>query len=118
MAVAAGIMALEKIQRDPKLYDRLQALALHFSTGLKQAGEAHGFSVQTCVRGSMFGFFFSPQEVQNFEQAKQSDIKLYATFHQKMLQKGVYLAPSAFESGFICTPMDIDDLGSMPAKSA
>lgn len=117
VAVAAGIMALEKIQRDPKLYDRLQALALHFSTGLKQAGEAHGFSVQTCVRGSMFGFFFSPQEVQNFEQAKQSDIKLYATFHQKMLQKGVYLAPSAFESGFICTPMDIDILDQCLQKA-
>ncbi len=117
VAVAAGIVALEKIQRDPNLYDRLQVLAQRFCAGLEQAGEAHGFSVQTCVRGSMFGFFFSTQEVQNFEQAKQSDTGLYAAFHQKMLQKGVYLAPSAFESGFICTPMDPDILDQCLQKA-
>ncbi|CCM73534.1 Glutamate-1-semialdehyde aminotransferase [Helicobacter heilmannii ASB1.4] len=44
--------------------------------------------------------------MQNFEDAKQSDTALYANFHQKMLQKGVYLPASAFETSFICSPMD------------
>ncbi|WP_162982271.1 MULTISPECIES: glutamate-1-semialdehyde 2,1-aminomutase [Helicobacter] len=105
VGVAAGIVALEKIAQDPKLYPRLEALALRFTQGLEQAAQSCHIALQTCVRGSMFGFFFSEQEVCDFEGAKSSRNDLYAIFHQKMLQKGVYLAPSAFESGFICAPM-------------
>ncbi|BCD45085.1 glutamate-1-semialdehyde 2,1-aminomutase [Helicobacter suis] len=106
VAVAAGIMALEKIQHDLKLYSRLEALATQFTQGLKTAAASCDLALQTCVRGSMFGFFFTDKEVQNFEDAQQSNTALYATFHQKMLQKGVYLPASAFETSFICTPMD------------
>ncbi|CRF47225.1 Glutamate-1-semialdehyde aminotransferase [Helicobacter heilmannii] len=106
VAVAAGIVALEKIKRQPKLYERLEKLANQFCEGLRQAAHACGFALQTCVRGSMFGFFFSQKQVSNFEDAKQSNTALYANFHQKMLQKGVYLPASAFETSFICSPMD------------
>lgn len=106
VAVAAGIVALEKIHRDIGLYEKLQTLAQHFSAGLKQIATSYGFCLQTCVRGSMFGFFFTDKEVQNFEDAQETDTRMYSAFHQKMLQKGVYLAGSAFESSFVCTPMD------------
>ncbi|WP_104732079.1 glutamate-1-semialdehyde 2,1-aminomutase [Helicobacter salomonis] len=117
VAVAAGIVALEKIAQDPKLYSKLEALALRFTEGLARAAQSHDFALQTCVRGSMFGFFFSEQAVHNFEGAKGANKALYATFHQKMLQKGVYLAPSAFESGFICTPMHEDIIDACVQKA-
>ncbi|CRF40770.1 glutamate-1-semialdehyde 2,1-aminomutase [Helicobacter ailurogastricus] len=117
VAVAAGIVALEKIKRDPKLFERLEVLAHQFCEGLKQAANSCGFALQTCVRGSMFGFFFTDKEVQNFEDARQSDTALYATFHQKMLQKGVYLPASAFETSFICTPMDASIIEACVGKA-
>ena len=54
----------------------------------------------------MFGFFFTANEVKNYDDALKSDVKLYAKFHAKMLKKGVYLAPSQFETGFICATMN------------
>ncbi|MFG5107399.1 aspartate aminotransferase family protein, partial [Campylobacter lari] len=56
--------------------------------------------------GSMFGFFFCENPVNNYQDALKSDTKLFAKFHAQMLSKGVYLAPSQFETGFICESMD------------
>lgn len=55
--------------------------------------------------GSMFGFFFNENAVRDFDDALKSDTEMFAKFHQKMLFKGVYLACSSFETGFICEPM-------------
>ena len=57
----------------------------------------------TTVRGSMFGFFFSDKPVKNFDDALANDSKLFGKFHGKMLEKGVYLACSSYETGFIST---------------
>jgi glutamate-1-semialdehyde 2,1-aminomutase len=51
----------------------------------------------------MFGFFFNDKRVKNFSDATKSDTELFAKFHSKMLDKGVYLACSAYETGFIST---------------
>ncbi len=106
IAVAAGYATLVKIKKDRDLYVRLEKLALKLTCGMKQKASDCGISMQTSVRGSMFGFFFNDKEVKNFDDAKTSDTKLFAAFHQKMLQRGVYFAPSTFESGFICAAMN------------
>lgn len=106
VAMAAGLASLGKIFSTPDLYDRLEKMAKALMDGFKTAADTHGIALQTNVRGSMFGFFFTQDEVKNYDDALKSDTKMYAKFHAKMLQKGVYLAPSQFETGFICSVMD------------
>lgn len=106
IAVAAGYSTLVQIKQNPSIYQELENLALKLTSGMREAANKYGFSMQTCVRGSMFGFFFNDSEVKNFDDAKKSDTALFARFHAKMLDRGVYFAPSTFECGFICTAMD------------
>ena len=110
VAMAAGIASLSKIFADNELYERLNKLAVLLAHGLKSVAVKHGIALQTTVRGSMFGFFFTASEVKNYDDALKSDTKLYAKFHAKMLKKGVYLAPSQFETGFICAAMNEEDI--------
>ena len=110
VAMAAGIASVSKIYNDASLYDRLEKLAVKLTEGFKNAAHKHGLKMQVCVRGSMFGFFFSDYEVKNYDDALKSDTALYAKFHRKMLENGVYLAPSQFETGFICGAMSEDDI--------
>ncbi|CAM2870852.1 glutamate-1-semialdehyde 2,1-aminomutase [Helicobacter burdigaliensis] len=106
VAMSAGLASLYKIKNNPKLYEKLESLALRLTNGLKEICKEVNIPLQTCVRGSMFGFFFNEKEVQNFEDALKSDTKMFAKFHQGMLNKGVYFACSQFETGFICDCMD------------
>lgn len=106
VAVSAGLGALCKIEQNPNLYERLESLALQLTQGLSTLAKQNGIALQTCVRGSMFGFFFNEKEVKNFDDAKQSNLEMFAKFHQEMLHRGVYFACSQFETGFICAPMD------------
>jgi len=71
----------------------------------------------TEVRGSMFGFFFSKKRVKNFEDALENDSQLFGKFHGKMLKKGVYLACSSYETGFISTATT-DEMIEYTIKSA
>lgn len=106
IAVSAGLAVLQQIKRDKDLYARLESLAKRLTNGMKEKALRFGIELQTTVRGSMFGFFFNNKTVHNFDDAKRSDTELFAKFHQKMLERGVYFAPSTFETGFICTAMD------------
>lgn len=105
IATAAGLATLKKLAKDKGLYARLEALARRFTQGLESCAKAHNIPLQTQVRGSMFGLFFAPEPVRNFDDAKCADSAMFARFHQEMLYRGVYLACSQFESGFICAPM-------------
>lgn len=106
IATAAGLAMLKKLAKDKGLYERLESLARRFVSGLESSAKAHNIPLQTQVRGSMFGFFFASKPVKNFDDAKSADTAMYARFHQEMLQRGVYLACSQFETGFICAPMN------------
>ncbi|MCE3037916.1 glutamate-1-semialdehyde 2,1-aminomutase [Helicobacter anatolicus] len=106
VAVSAGLAALCKIEQNPHIYQEMEKLALRLTEGLKKLAKENNIALQTCVRGSMFGFFFNEGVVKNFDDAKKSDTEMFARFHQAMLHKGVYFACSQFETGFICTPMN------------
>ena len=110
VAMSAGIAAISKINSDANLYARLEKLAKRLMEGFKEAAKSAGITIQTDVRGSMFGYFFTEHAVKNYDDALKSDTKLFAKFHQAMLRRGIYLAPSQFETGFICDAMSEADI--------
>lgn len=106
LAMAAGIAALSKIAHDSTLYERLETLANQLMDGFRQAADSQRIPLQTTVRGSMFGFFFNTAPVNNFDDAQKSDTKMFARFFRGCLERGIYLACSQFETGFISVPMN------------
>lgn len=111
VAMAAGIASISKIQaKGDALYEKLGDLAMKWTNGLKELAENKGIALQINHIGSMFGYFFTDRAVNNYADALTSDTELFAKFHGKMLENGVSLAPSQFETGFICDAMSDDDI--------
>jgi len=103
VAMAAGLTSLRKLKANPAIYVELGNKAKKLVEGLKRAANSVNVPMVTDVRGSMFGFFFSDKPVKNFADAMENDQKLFAKFHKGMLDRGIYLACSSFETGFIST---------------
>lgn len=101
VAMAAGLASLKKLKSNPTLYVELGSRAKRLMKGFQAAANAEDIPFTTAVRGSMFGFFFNANPVKNFDDAQASDTEMFAKFHQGMLQRGIYLACSAYETGFI-----------------
>ncbi|MBE7358040.1 glutamate-1-semialdehyde 2,1-aminomutase [Campylobacter sputorum] len=106
VAMSAGIAALKKINNDKNLYKKLSSLSQMLMDGFSSAAKKNNIPLQTQTRGSMFGYFFSNKKVENYEDALKSDTLAFAKFHTNMLKQGIYLAPSQFETGFVCDAMD------------
>ena len=105
IAMNAGLASLKKLKSTPDLHANLEKKAQKLMAGFQTSAQSAGIPLQVDVRGSMFGFFFNEEEVKNFDDALKSNTDRFALFHQKMLQNGVYLACSQFETGFISTVM-------------
>jgi len=103
VAMAAGLAAIRKIKANAPVYKTLQNRAQRLVSGMQEAAARHGIALQVNVRGSMFGFFFNDKKVLNFDDAAQSDLKMFAAFHTEMMKEGFYFACSQFETGFIST---------------
>jgi glutamate-1-semialdehyde 2,1-aminomutase len=99
LAMTAGIETLKTIQK-PGIFDQLVAGTTKLCQGIGAAAEAAGIPVYQTQAGTMFCTFFTDQPVTNWDTAAKSDTKRYARFFQAMLKRGVYLAPSQFETGF------------------
>lgn len=109
LAMAVGLKTLELLAR-PNIYETLENLGQQLEEGLRQAASEHNIPVQINRVGSMFSFFFSEKPVTDAESARLANRKLFNRVFHHMLANGVYLAPSAFEAGFISlahTPEDI-----------
>jgi glutamate-1-semialdehyde 2,1-aminomutase len=109
IAMSAGAKMLEVLTQNSKIYGVLQNRAERLMSGFKEIAEKHNIAIQTDFRGSMFGYFFNSEKVSNFDDALKSDTDRFAKFHHGMLEKGIYLAPSQFEAGFIST-MTTDEM--------
>jgi glutamate-1-semialdehyde 2,1-aminomutase len=103
VAMAAGLTSLRKLKNNPAVYVELGNKAKKLVEGFKKAADEVNVPMVTDVRGSMFGFFFSDKPVKNFADAMENDQKMFAKFHKGMLDRGIYLACSSFETGFIST---------------
>jgi glutamate-1-semialdehyde 2,1-aminomutase len=101
LAMAAGLAVLGTIAEDTTLYARLDALTQQLSDGLEGVMERHGLA-HTCVRaGSMFTLYFTEGPVLDLQGAQKSDRRLFAKYYGAMLERGIYLAPSQFETNFL-----------------
>jgi glutamate-1-semialdehyde 2,1-aminomutase len=101
LAMAAGVAVMTMIQRDPAVYDRLQARGRSLVRGLVDAADTNERPMVAASIGGLAGFFFSDDEVEDYEGAEASDADAYSAFFNGMLEHGVYLPPSRFEALFI-----------------
>jgi glutamate-1-semialdehyde 2,1-aminomutase len=110
VAMAAGLKTLELIGQ-PGFYESLTAKTGKLTEGLKERARQAGISLTTNCVGGMFGLFFSAeQQVTTFAQVMLCDQALFKRFFHAMLEAGVYLAPSAFEAGFVSMAHSDEDL--------
>jgi len=100
VAMAAGLAMLELVQT-PGFHDDLAAATAALCEGLEAAARAAGVPLTTTRVGAMFGLFFTDQQVDTYAQAVACDTAAFNRFFHAMLERGVYLAPSAFEAGFM-----------------
>ena len=100
VAVACGLATLKEIQR-PGFYDELSAKTTRLVTGLSEAARAAGVPFCARSQGGMMGLFFLPQLPQGFGDVMKADPAVFARFFNGMLDRGVYLAPSIYEAGFV-----------------
>lgn len=101
LAVAAGLAMLTEIQK-PDFYTNLSNTAKTLTEGLQARADAAGIAFTTNQVGGMFGCFFTTEKkISTFDQVMASDAERFKKYFHHMLQQGVYLAPSAFEAGFV-----------------
>jgi len=103
LAVSAGIAMLRHLKAHPEIYDQLER-----RTAQLAAAAPPGVTVNRV--GSMFTFFFTPDPVTDWESAKRSDTVRFGEFFHWMLDRGIYLAPSQFEAGFVSAAHSEQDI--------
>jgi len=104
IAMAAGLASLTELAQGNK-HEELSIATEKLAMGLKAAAERNGISLSVNYVGAMFGFFFTEDKapITSYEQATQGDAERFKRFFHLMLEEGIYLAPSAFETGFLST---------------
>ncbi|WP_026953749.1 glutamate-1-semialdehyde 2,1-aminomutase [Algoriphagus vanfongensis] len=105
IAMAAGLAMLRHLNAQNGVYLKLNEIGAKLSEGIKQINQELGFQYTVTHLGSMYCLYFTDQEVIDFETAKKSDTVLFGKYFQAMLRRGVYLAPSQFESLFLSTAL-------------
>lgn len=101
VAMAAGIATLKVVHDDVTLFDRLDVLTRLLLDGLHEVLNKHGIAHYSTRAGSMFSTFFTHGPVTDLESAMKSDTATFAAYFGAMLDRGIYLAPSQFEAGFV-----------------
>jgi glutamate-1-semialdehyde 2,1-aminomutase len=105
LAVAAGRTTLELL-RDTNPYVTLAARTRRLADGLLERARKHDVPLVSTSVGAMFGFFFQPDPVWSYADAKRSDVDAFGRWFLAMLSRGVYMAPSQFEAAFTSTTHD------------
>jgi glutamate-1-semialdehyde 2,1-aminomutase len=111
LAMAAGLAQLKELGKISG-FPRLEELGAHFETGLRSIMDAKGIPYRFNRTGSMFCLFFTDREIVNVEDVMKQDLELFKKFFWGCLDKGIYIAPSPYETGFLSlahTEADLDD---------
>ena len=116
LAVSAGIATLNELQK-PGTYERLDGLAQRLTDGLAKAFQKVEMPSTINRVGSMFTGFFNPGPVEGLAHAEGSDTQTYGRYFHAMQERGVYIAPSQFEAGFVSTAHTEADIDATIAKA-
>jgi glutamate-1-semialdehyde 2,1-aminomutase len=116
LSVAAGLATLKKIQV-PGFYDALGKRTQALVDGLCGAARRHGIVFSGQAVGGMFGIYFAAKPPTSFAESMASDKEAFNRFFHAMLEKGVYLAPSAFEAGFVSAAHSDADIAATVAAA-
>ena len=100
VAMAAGLATLRETSR-AGFYEALEQKTARLVAGLRALAQRHGVAVSVGHAGSMWGAYFAAGPVRNYTEARKADTALFARWHKAALARGVFLAPSAFEAGFV-----------------
>ncbi|MEQ1879670.1 MAG: glutamate-1-semialdehyde 2,1-aminomutase [Burkholderiales bacterium] len=119
VAVAAGLATLKVVQ-ESGFYERIAGTAQKLVAGLQSAARVAGFDFSAQSVGGMFGVYFSASAPTSYEEVMQCDKQAFNRFFHAMLAEGVYLAPSAFEAGFVSVAHGEDEIQAtlVAAKAA
>ncbi len=110
VAMASGLKTLELLTK-PGFYDELSSKTKHVAEGIQQKANNAGIPMSINTVGGMFGLFFSQEkQITHYDQVMQCDQERFKKFFHAMLEQGVYLAPSAFEAGFVSIAHKESDL--------
>jgi glutamate-1-semialdehyde 2,1-aminomutase len=109
VALAAGLAALEELAATDA-YAKLEALGATLEAGLREAAKAAGVPVWFNRCGSMFCTYFTNQPVWNLADAMTSDRERFSRYFHGLLERGIYVAPSQFEAGFLSTAHTLADV--------
>jgi glutamate-1-semialdehyde 2,1-aminomutase len=105
IAMSAGLAMLHYLNEHPEVYTQLEDTGSKLVTGFSQNLQKLGLTYTINHIGSMFSIFFTDKPVTDFDSAKTSDTLLFGKYFQAMLHKGIYLAPSQYESLFLSTAL-------------
>jgi len=100
VAMAAGLATLQALAA-PGVYETLERRTAALVSGIRDAAARRGVAVTAEHAGSMWGSYFAPPPVRDYTAAKRADTALFARWHRAALERGVFLAPSAFEAAFV-----------------
>ncbi len=103
LAMAAGAATLGIVAADEHLYDRLERMTRQLTVELERVASGHGIAHYCSRAGSMFTLFFTGEPVADLDGARKSNRKLFAKYFAAMLDHGIYLAPSPYETNFLST---------------
>jgi len=109
LAMTAGIKTLELLRQEGT-YEKLGAITKKLIEGIIKAAKDAGIPITGSSISAMFGFYLTEGPIRNFEEAKSTNSELFGKLHRAMLERGVYLAPSAFEAGFTSLAHSEDDI--------
>jgi glutamate-1-semialdehyde 2,1-aminomutase len=99
LAMAAGLATLDALT--PELQTTMERRTARLVRGMLESAARHGIPFTAAHAGTMWGFFFRAEPVRSFADAKTADVARFRRFFHAALERGVYLAPSAFEAGFL-----------------
>jgi glutamate-1-semialdehyde 2,1-aminomutase len=117
LAVAAGLVTLRKVQA-PGFYERLGSVTRSLCDGLASAARSRGVAFSAQSVGGMFGLYFRASPPSSYAEVMQCDAEAFKRFFHGMLERGVYLAPSAYEAGFVSSMHSNADIAATIAAAA
>ena len=109
LAMAAGIATLD-VLRDNAVYDHLERIGGQLEAGLKDCADRAGVAIRLYRAGSMFGLYFADHAVSDYVSAAAANRERFVRYFWGLLERGIYVAPSPFEAGFLSLAHSSDDI--------